>query len=395
MLQLNISFPIRSKLYFSIIICMLFLSSCSKKTIESSGKSETVSDSMNKACCDNKPSRFGAGGSYDSGSNQPGELQKSSGDKVTERKEGMVWIPGGEFMIGTNDDEAYSPEKPGHPVKVDGFWMDITEVTNAEFQKFVNATGYITVAENVPDWDELKKQLPPGTPRPDPKDLVPASLVYIQPKNKVTNTQDVSQWWNWVPGANWKHPEGPGSNIKNRMNYPVVHIAYEDAIAYCKWAGKRLPTEAEWEFAARNCLNQKRFAWGDELRPGGKIMANIWQGVFPDEDKKEDGFAGTSPVKNFKPNCYGLYDMIGNVWEWTSDWYDSQAYLKIAKNQVTSNPKGPDKSFDIEDRYAIKRVVKGGSFLCSENYCVNYRPSARRGQAYDSGTSNIGFRCVK
>lgn len=374
---------------------MLFLSSCSKKTIESSGKNETVSDSVNKACCDNKPSRFGAGGSNDSGSNQPGELQQSSGDKVTESKEGMVWIPGGEFMIGTNDDEAYSPEKPGHPVKVDGFWMDITEVTNAEFQKFVNATGYITVAENVPDWDELKKQLPPGTPRPDPKDLVPASLVYIQPQNKVTNTQDVSQWWNWVPGANWKHPEGPGSNIKNRMNYPVVHIAYEDAVAYCKWAGKRLPTEAEWEFAARNCLNQKRFAWGDELRPGGKIMANIWQGVFPDEDKKEDGFAGTSPVKNFKPNCYGLYDMIGNVWEWTSDWYDSQAYLKIAKNQVSSNPKGPDKSFDIEDRYAIKRVVKGGSFLCSENYCVNYRPSARRGQAYDSGTSNIGFRCVK
>ena len=394
-MRLNSFFHGSSKQFFSVIFCSLFIFSCGKKNIESSGKNETVSDSVNKACCEKKPSRFEASESNDSGSNQSDDLKQSSGNKDTESKDGMVWIPGGEFMMGTNDDDAYMPEKPGHPVKVDGFWMDATEVTNAEFQKFVEATGYVTVAEKIPDWNELKKQLPPGTPRPDSKDLVSASLVYIKPKNKVTNTQDVSQWWSWVPGANWKHPEGPGSNIKNRMDHPVVHIAYEDAIAYCKWSDKRLPTEAEWEFAARNCLNQKRYAWGDELRPAGKLMANIWQGVFPNEDKKEDGFEGTAPVKHFPSNCYGLYDMIGNVWEWTNDWYDSQAYMRIPKNQVTSNPKGSDKSYDIEDQYAIKRVVKGGSFLCSENYCVNYRPSARRGQAYDSGTSNIGFRCVK
>lgn len=375
---------------FLIIVLSFSFLSCGKDKVEGiSQDNEKVSD---KDCCDKKPSRFGANESSASESNDNDSVKESAG---TQTNDNMVWISGGEFIMGTNDNDAYAPEKPGHPVKVDGFWMDATEVTNADFQKFVEATGYITVAEKAPDWNELKKQLPPGTPRPDSKDLVAASLVYIQPKNKVTNTQDVSQWWNWVPGANWKHPEGPGSNIKERMNYPVVHIAYEDAIAYCKWAGKRLPSEAEWEFAARNCMNQKRYAWGDELRPGGKIMANTWQGVFPNENKKEDGFEGASPVKSFEPNCYGLYNMIGNVWEWTSDWYDSQAYMRMPLDKVTSNPKGPDKSFDMEDRFAIKRVVKGGSFLCSENYCVNYRPSARRGQAYDSGTSNIGFRCAK
>lgn len=356
----------------------------------------TVSDSVSKACCEKKPSRFGAHDSNVTESINSGDLKQSSGsNNDIKSNEGMMWVPGGEFMMGTNDAEAYDPEKPGHPVKVNGFWMDATEVTNADFQKFVEATGYITVAEKVPDWNQLKKQLPPETPPPDPKDLVAASLVYIQPKNKVTNTQDISLWWNWVPGANWRHPEGPVSSIKDRMNNPVVHIAFEDATAYCKWSGKRLPTEAEWEFASRNCQDQKRFAWGDELRPAGKIMANTWQGIFPNENKKEDGYAGASPVKSFVPNCYGMYDMIGNVWEWTNDWYDSQAYMRMPKDKVTSNPKGPDKSYDVEDRYAIKRVVKGGSFLCSENYCVNYRPSARRGQAYDSGTSNIGFRCVK
>jgi formylglycine-generating enzyme required for sulfatase activity len=306
----------------------------------------------------------------------------------------MVWIPGGEFIMGTNEVDAYDSEKPAHTVRVNGFWMDATEVTNAEFKKFVGATGYVTVAERTPEWEELKKQLPPNTPPPDPKDLVPASLVYIQPKSKVS-TEDVTQWWNWVPGANWKNPSGPGSDIKDKMNLPVVHIAYEDALAYCKWSGKRLPTEAEWEFAARNCLSKKRYAWGDELRPDGKIMANTWQGVFPDKDKAEDGFAGVAPVKKFEPNCYGLYDMIGNVWEWTSDWFDAGAYLKSAAGKITDNPKGPSKSNDPDEPYSIKRVVKGGSFLCAENYCLNYRPSARRGQAYDSGTSNIGFRCVK
>ncbi|MEZ4692107.1 MAG: formylglycine-generating enzyme family protein [Ignavibacteria bacterium] len=305
----------------------------------------------------------------------------------------MVWVPGGEFIMGTDEEDAYFPEKPAHKVKVNGFWMDATEVTNAQFKEFVDATGYITVAEKKPDWTELKKQLPPNTPPPDAADLVPASLVYVQPLDK-TGTDDVSQWWKWIPGANWKHPDGPGSSIDDKMNLPVVHVAFEDALAYCKWAGKRLPTEAEWEFAAKNCMNGKRYAWGDELHPKGKFMANTWQGEFPNQNKKQDGYAGAAPVKKFEANCYGLYDMIGNVWEWTSDWYDARAYVKLAKDNITDNPKGPDKSSDPEDPYSIKRVVKGGSFLCSENYCVNYRPSARRGQAFDSGTSNIGFRCV-
>lgn len=252
----------------------------------------------------------------------------------------------------------------------------------------------LRLQKRIPDWNELKEQLPPGTKPPDPKDLVAASLVYIQPGKKV-GTEDVTLWWHWVPGASWKSPEGKGSIITERMDLPVVHISFADAIAYCKWAGKRLPTEAEWEFAARSCLKSKRYAWGDELRPNGKFMANTWQGNFPNENKAEDGFSGTSPVKKFDPNCYGLYDMIGNVWEWTSDWYDSEAYVKISSNKISQNPKGPDKPSDPDEPYSIKRVVKGGSFLCSENYCVNYRPSARRGQAYDSGTSNIGFRCVR
>lgn len=382
-----------------LIICSLLLS-CNKKD-----KDELASDILKKkedslkACCEKKPSRFGNTDSLQTNSDDPqntnNQSENQSGGKESDSPEnGMVWVPGGEFNMGTNDQEAYDTEKPAHSVKVDGFWMDATEVTNREFKKFVDATGYITVAERIPDWNELKEQLPPGTKPPDPKDLVAASLVYIQPGKKV-GTDDVTQWWNWVPGASWKSPEGKGSIITDRMDLPVVHIAYADALAYCKWAGKRLPTEAEWEFAARSCLKNKRFAWGDELRPNGKFMANTWQGNFPNENKAEDGFPGVSPVKKFDPNCYGLYDMIGNVWEWTSDWYDSEAYVKMASNKISQNPKGPDKPSDPEEPYAIKRVVKGGSFLCAENYCVNYRPSARRGQAYDSGTSNIGFRCVK
>lgn len=381
------------KLFIIFFSGTLFISCNKKENTEAAAK--RVEDSI-KACCEKKPSRFG---NSDMDSNTTGikdtsdpDAGSSSGN--TQENSGMVWIPGGEFLMGTNESEAYDAEKPAHKVKVDGFWMDETEVTNSGYKKFVDATGYITVAEKAPSWEDMKKQLPPNTRPPDPKDLVPASLVFVQPKT-IVGTEDVSQWWIWVPGANWKHPEGPGSDIKDKMNLPVVHIAYEDALAYCKWAGKRLPTEAEWEFAARNCLTQKRYAWGDELTPKGKYMANTWQGKFPNVNKGEDGFKGAAPVKSYEPNCYGLYDMIANVWEWTSDWYSAGAYSKMPVNQTVSNPKGPVKSDDPEDPYAIKRVVKGGSFLCSDNYCVNYRPSARRGQAYDSGTSNTGFRCVK
>ena len=391
------------KLILHVLILTLILSSCNKKdpseTSESlssfgtSSEDQHIKDSL-KNCCEKKPDRFGNNESSKDETELTGSGSNYDENKTSKNNhDGMVWVPGGEFIMGTDEEDAYFPEKPAHDVKVNGFWMDVTEVTNAEFKKFIDATGYITVAEKKPDWNELKKQLPPNTPPPDPKDLVPASLVYVQPKNNI-GTDDVTQWWKWVPGANWKNPEGPGSSIDGKMNLPVVQIAYEDALAYSKWAGKRLPTEAEWEFAAKSCLENKRYAWGDELRPNGKIMANTWQGVFPEKNLNEDGFAGTSPVKQFPANCYGIYDMIGNVWEWTADWYDARAYVKMVRDNITDNPKGPSKSSDPEDPYAVKRVVKGGSFLCSENYCLNYRPSARRGQAFDSGTSNIGFRCV-
>lgn len=306
---------------------------------------------------------------------------------------GMVWVPGGEFAMGTDESEAYATERPAHRVKVDGFWMDETEVTNEQFAKFVAATKYLTVAERVPDWEELKRGLPPGTPKPSAERFVAGSLVFTPPKEAPAR-DDFTLWWTWTSGANWLHPEGPNSNLDGRANHPVVQIAYEDAVAYATWAGKRLPTEAEWEFAARGGKNGQRYAWGGEFRPGGKILANVWQGQFPNQNTREDGYVGSSPVKSFPPNGYGLYDMIGNVWEWCADWYDVNQHRTLAADPVCQNPAGPRRSFNPREPYALQRVTKGGSFLCAENYCVNYRPSARRGTDYDTGMSHIGFRCV-
>jgi formylglycine-generating enzyme required for sulfatase activity len=283
---------------------------------------------------------------------------------------GMIRIPGGEFTMGTDDPESYPAERPSHREKVATFWIDQTEVTNAEFQKFIEATGYVTTAERPVNWEELKKQVPPGTPKPPDEMLKPGSLVFTPPKNAVS-LNDISAWWVWTTGADWRHPEGRGSSIEGKGDYPVVHVSYDDAAAYAEWAGKRLPTEAEWEFAARGGFEQKRYAWGDEFRPEGEWMANSFQGNFPNEDTAEDGYKGLSPVKKYKPNRYGLYDMIGNAWEWTSDEFQ-----------------------DPLEPLVPKRVTKGGSFLCSEQYCINYRPSARRGTGFDSGSSNVGFRCV-
>ncbi len=307
---------------------------------------------------------------------------------------GMVWIPGGTFIMGTDEAEAYPHERPAHHVKINGFWMDETEVTNAEYQKFVAATGYVTVAERKPTWEELRKQSPPGTPRPPDSLLVPGSLVFNPPKQPVM-LNDYSQWWRWLPGADWKHPEGPGSNLDGKMHLPVVHVAFEDAKAYCDWAGKRLATEAEWEFASRGGAEQQRYAWGNDLKLNGRFMANTFQGSFPGFNSAEDGFERLAPVKSFPPNAYGLYDMIGNVWEWTSDWYDVRYFETLAQSGVSVDPKGPAGPYDPNEPYAIKRVSKGGSFLCASDYCVNYRPSARQGTAFDSGMSNLGFRCVK
>jgi sulfatase modifying factor 1 len=305
---------------------------------------------------------------------------------------GMVWVQGGQFTMGSTEEKPEPNALPPHSVKVNGFWMDETEVTNAQFKSFVTASGYKTVAERPLDWNELKKQVPPGTPKPADALLQPGSMVFIPPKDPVT-LNDYSQWWYWVVGANWRHPEGPGSSIDGKDNYPVVHMAYEDAEAYARWAGKRLPTEAEFEFAARGGKEGKCYAWGDELSPGGKYLANYFQGAFPINDTAEDGFKGSAPVKSFPPNGYGLYDMIGNVWELCSDWYAID--VSQGRSMTVSNPAGPSATKDPHDPYAIKHVSKGGSFVCSVQYCSNYKPSGRQGSAYDSGMSHTGFRCVR
>jgi sulfatase modifying factor 1 len=318
---------------------------------------------------------------------------------------GMVLVPGGEFTMGSDADYAYPNEKPAHRVQVASFWIDAKPVTNADFAEFVEATGYKTVAERAVDWEELKKQVPPGTPRPPDEMLAPGSLVF-QPTTGPVDLRDMSQWWVWTTGASWRHPEGPGSSIEGREDHPVVQVAFEDAQAYAKWAGKRLPTEAEWEFAARGGLEGKRYAWGDEERPEGTIMVNRWTGEFPYHNDAEDGFPGTSPVASFPANSYGLFDMGGNVWNWCSDLYRADTFATRAEDQtVWCDPKGPDTALGESVvpgdpsppsvPGAERRVTKGGSFLCHPAYCESYRPSARRGTPPDTGSSHVGFRCAK
>jgi formylglycine-generating enzyme required for sulfatase activity len=305
----------------------------------------------------------------------------------------MKWIPGGEFSMGTDDEESMPNERPAHPVRVKGFWMDDHPVTNDEFAAFVKATGYVTTAEKAPEWEEIRKQLPPGTPKPPESHLVPGSLVFTPPDHPVP-LRDMSGWWRWVPDANWRHPAGPGSDIGDRGAYPVVQVSWYDASAYAKWAGKRLPTEAEWEFAARGGLRGKRYTWGDDPLPHGRHMANTFQGHFPDHQTAEDGHAGTSPVKSFPANGYGLFDMAGNVWQWTADLYSADEAKRLASMGVCENPTGPAKTFDPADPYSERRVIKGGSYLCNPSYCESYRPSARRGTPPDTGSSHVGFRTV-
>ena len=306
---------------------------------------------------------------------------------------GMIWIPPGEFLMGTSEDTPNKNEQPPHLVKIKGFWIDEHEVTNEQFQKFVEATGYITTAEKAPDWDELKKQLPPGTPKPAAEKLVAGSLVFLPPTHPVP-TDDVSLWWSWAPGACWKHPEGPGSNLNNRLDHPVVQVSWDDATAYATWAGKRLPTETEWEYASRGNLQGKRFSWGDQLPSDSARLTNIWQGTFPHLNTKLDGWERTSPVKSFPPNGHGLHDMAGNVWEWCSDWYRADQYQQMANKPKVASPEGPANSWDPNEPHTPKRVTRGGSYLCHASYCESYRNAARRGTAPDTGMSHLGFRCA-
>ena len=298
----------------------------------------------------------------------------------------MIWVPGGEFWMGSNE-PSFGDARPWHKTYVDGFWMDKTEVTNAEFARFVKATGYVTVAERKPRAEDF--------PTAPPENLVAGSVVFTPPDHPVA-LNDHFQWWNYVKGANWRHPEGPLSSIKGKENHPVVHIAYEDALAYCRWAGKRLPTEAEYEFAERGGLDRKPYAWGDEFRPYRKFMANTFQGHFPDKNTGEDGYITTAPVASFPPNGYGFYDLSGNVWEWTSDWYRPDYYKTLAdQGRVARNPQGPSDSFDPSEPGVAKKVHRGGSFLCTDQYCSRYMVGGRGKGEPDTGTNHLGFRCVK
>ncbi len=316
---------------------------------------------------------------------------------------GMVWIPGGEFTMGSDGAWAWDHERPAHRVRVSGFFVDVHEVTNEQFATFVAATGHVTVAERAADWEVMRAQLPRGTPRPSDAELAPGSLVFAAQADAAFESDgdgdvanaDIGSWWHWQPGADWRHPEGPQSTIEGRERQPVVHVAYADALAYAAWAGKRLPTEAEWEFAARGGLDGARYAWGDEERLVPAPRANVWQGVFPGDNSREDGFVGAAPVGSFAPNGYGLFDVAGNVWEWTSTLYAADAHaLAAASGTVVVDPKGPAKSWNPNAPNEIQRVTKGGSFLCHPSYCDNDRPSSRMGTEEQTSLVHTGFRCV-
>jgi sulfatase modifying factor 1 len=358
---------------------LLAFTGCNNNKNQDKSRQQTLSAMHIKAvhCESGIPSRFASGG------------------------KDMVWIPGGTFRMGADNEQAMEDEYPKHTVTVSGFWIDRTEVTNAQFSQFVKATGYLTTAERKPDWEELKKQLPPGTEKPDESLLAPASLVFSPPDHPVP-LSDYSQWWSWKKGASWRHPHGPGSDIRGKENYPVVHVSWYDARAYCRWSGKRLPTEAEWEFAARGGLADNIYPWGNEpVGSGaggsvgsGRARGNFWEGHFPDKNTLSDKFYYSAPAGSFAPNGYGLSDMAGNVWEWCADYYNSNYYSAVDRPGGVTNPGGPDKSYDPQEPYSIKRVIRGGSFLCNESYCTGYRVARRMKSTEDSGMEHLGFRCV-
>lgn len=361
---------------FSYIILVTGFLSC-----KNNNKQTIAAKQDSTHSCMKVPSRFGTGDSSN--------ISFSGDTSYT----GMVLIPGRTFDMGGDNDQAAQDEYPKHKVQVSSFYMDATEVTNAQFQKFTEATGYITTAEKKPDWEEIKKTVPPGTPKPPDSVLVAASLVF-KPSAGPVDLNNYSQWWSWVKGADWRHPQGPGSTIAGKENYPVVHVSWDDAQAYCKWAGKRLPTEAEWEFASRGKLVNNIYPWGNEHVNTGRPKTNSWEGKFPYLNEKKDGYITMAPVKMYAPNGYGLYDMAGNVWEWCSDLYNYDYYKELA-GKLSVNPKGPSQSYDPQEPYTIKRSLRGGSFLCNDSYCSGYRVARRMKSSPDTGLEHTGFRCVK
>jgi len=371
-------------------LLVLILSGCHSKTTKSDKKAEQKTDILalgdTMSCCSsNLPARsFMA--AIDAVKPDAGSGKKSGHDD-------MVFISGGTFLMGGDTIWGRPDEFPRHQVKVSSFYMDRHEVTNAQFRAFVEATHYVTTAEKKPDWEEIKKQLPPGTPKPADSLLVAASLVFSPPNHPVP-LNNASIWWKWVPGADWRHPQGPGSSIEGKDNYPVVQVSWDDAVAYANWAGKRLPTEAEWEYAARGGNPDAIYPWGDEPVNKGAIKANTWQGNFPNVNEKKDNYYHSAPVMSFQPNGFGLYDMAGNVWEWCSDWYRPDYYAVCAQKGLVTDPAGPTDFYDPQEPTVPKRVVRGGSFLCTDQYCSGFRVSARMKTSFDTGLEHTGFRCV-
>jgi sulfatase modifying factor 1 len=377
----------RSSLLVSVIrILLLVLCVCGIATNRSTGTQNTAAQIGGPTQCDSGMSRRSMHGAalhaaaMDVTADRATHATPASSEDAPP---GMVWIPGGRFWMGTDHME---DAQPVHQVEVKGFWMDRTDVTNEEFSRFVKATGYVTIAERPLDPKEF--------PDLAPKDLASGSVVFTPPAGPVS-LENPLVWWRFVRGANWRHPNGPNSDLQGKEKYPVVQIAWADAVAYAKWAGKRLPTEAEWEFAARGGRDRQNYAWGNELNPNGKWMANTFQGHFPDKNTSEDGYAGLAPVASFPTNDFGLYDMSGNVWQWVADWYRPDYYAQLNHEEIAINPQGPSDSFDPHEPGVAKRVQKGGSYLCTDQYCERYMPGARGKGDPDTGTNHLGFRCVR
>ncbi|WP_124981025.1 formylglycine-generating enzyme family protein [Nonlabens xiamenensis] len=322
-------------------------------------------------------------------------VEQEDATTTVKAPEGMVWVERTTFLQGgkPNDKYAMGRELPAHEVQVDGFFIDTTEVTNAQFRKFVEATGYKTIAERAVDWEEMKKQLPPDVQKPHDSLLMPGSLIFNKNVDAVVNMQNYAQWWQWKTGADWRHPEGPGSDIVGKDDYPVVHVAYEDANAYCRWANRRLPTEAEWEAAAQGGDRDLIFTWGNDPELLTQ-RANTWQGVFPTQNLPEDGYTYIAPVGSYPPNDLGIYDLIGNVWEMTSDLLNVEYYRQLESGVIEVNPKGAATAYNPANPYQQEYVIKGGSFLCHESYCASFRISAKMGVTADSGSDHVGFRTV-